>query len=270
MIKLYSLLVVAVLTLVAAADQSKLVVVKQPTNQVYDFSSALKLSDLPNILLAANGLSIDKTPEWKGLKTTNPLSIPKATLLFLVNSKSLNDSFAKQFIPVDEDTTVDLESLKLKLGSNVVTKSFDGIKNDFKSLEDDCSGAMSSVFYTFKVSDAEAEDLAKSINNIVDKFNNLCVVDQKNDLLVYVLSAHEKHIVRRQAEIVGEKNNTNKILNKAEFYSDQYPAMFNLLFWTTLLLAIAIFGISYGMFNIDPGLDTVIYRMTSQRIKKDQ
>lgn len=46
--------------------------------------------------------------------------------------------------------------------------------------------------------------------------------------------------------------------------------MFNLLFWTTLLLAIAIFGISYGMFNIDPGLDTVIYRMTSQRIKKDQ
>lgn len=148
---------------------------------------------------------------------------------------------------------------------------------------------MSSVFYTFKVSDAEAEDLAKSINNIVDKFNNLCVVDQKNDLLVYVLSAHEKHIVRRQvnnfwktlktiyfynlfikAEIVGEKNNTNKILNKAEFYSDQYPAMFNLLFWTTLLLAIAIFGISYGMFNIDPGLDTVIYRMTSQRIKKDQ
>ena len=57
---------------------------------------------------------------------------------------------------------------------------------------------MSSVFYTFKVSDAEAEDLAKSINNIVEKFNHLCVVDQQNDLLVYVLSAHEKHIVRRQ------------------------------------------------------------------------
>jgi hypothetical protein len=60
MIKLYSLLIVATLTQIAASDQSKLIVVKQPSNQVYDYSSPLKLSDLSNIILAANGLSIDK------------------------------------------------------------------------------------------------------------------------------------------------------------------------------------------------------------------
>lgn len=46
--------------------------------------------------------------------------------------------------------------------------------------------------------------------------------------------------------------------------------MFNLLFWTSLILAIAVAGISIAMCSMDPGLDTVIYRMTSQRIKKDQ
>ena len=60
MIKLYSLLIVATLSQIATSDQSKLIVAKQPSNQVYDYSSPLKLSDLPNILLAANGLSIDK------------------------------------------------------------------------------------------------------------------------------------------------------------------------------------------------------------------
>jgi hypothetical protein len=59
------------------------------------------------------------------------------------------------------------------------------------------------------------------------------------------------------------------ITNVAEFYSDQYPAMFNIIFWTSLILAFAVFSISYSMWSMDPGLDTVIYRMTSQRIKKE-
>jgi hypothetical protein len=61
-----------------------------------------------------------------------------------------------------------------------------------------------------------------------------------------------------------------EITNPATFYSDQYPAIFHLIFWTSLVLTLAIFGIAYGMCNMDPGLNTVIYRMTSQRIKKDQ
>jgi renin receptor len=59
------------------------------------------------------------------------------------------------------------------------------------------------------------------------------------------------------------------ITNLAEFYSDQYPAMFNIIFWTSLILGVAVFSIAYSMWSMDPGLDTVIYRMTSQRIKKD-
>jgi len=268
MIKLYSLLIVATLTQIATSDQSKLIVVKQPSNQVYDYSSPLKLSDLSNIILAANGLSIDKTPEWKGLKTTNPLSIPKATILFLVNSNSINDSFASQFVTINEDTALDLPALESKLGADVTVRSFENVTADLKSLENDCSGQLSSVFYVIKVSDTETQDLNHAINSVSEKFNKFCVVDQSNDLLIYVLATSQKHVVKRQAQ-TPKILVTNSILNAAIFYSDQYPAIFNLLFWTSLLIALAVFAIVYGMFNMDPGLDTVIYRMTSQRIKKD-
>ena len=59
------------------------------------------------------------------------------------------------------------------------------------------------------------------------------------------------------------------IVNRAVLYSDNYPVMFHLLFWTSLILGLAVVGIVCGMSSMDPGLDTVIYRMTSQRIKKD-
>jgi renin receptor len=64
---------------------------------------------------------------------------------------------------------------------------------------------------------------------------------------------------------------SNKIIvNKAIFYASNYPAAFNIIFWTSLIIALAVFGSAYMTCSMDPGTDTVIYRMTSQRMKKDQ
>lgn len=50
-----------------------------------------------------------------------------------------------------------------------------------------------------------------------------------------------------------------------------YTAAFQLLFWTTLAIALAVYGVSYAMWNMDPGRDSIIYRMTSaQKYKKDK
>jgi len=58
--------------------------------------------------------------------------------------------------------------------------------------------------------------------------------------------------------------------NIAETYSEDYPAIFNIIFFTMLIISLSIFAIALGMWHIDPGRDSIIYRMTSQRIKKDQ
>ena len=61
----------------------------------------------------------------------------------------------------------------------------------------------------------------------------------------------------------------DSITNKVVFYNVDYPVAFNIIFWTSLVLALAVFGAAYLTCSMDPGTDTVIYRMTSQRMKKD-
>ncbi|OQV24320.1 hypothetical protein BV898_01859 [Hypsibius exemplaris] len=48
-------------------------------------------------------------------------------------------------------------------------------------------------------------------------------------------------------------------------------AAFHLLFWTSLAIALTVWGTAYGMWHMDPGRDSIIYRMTSaQKFKKDK
>ena len=57
--------------------------------------------------------------------------------------------------------------------------------------------------------------------------------------------------------------------NLALDYDELYPAMFNIILWMMILLGIAFFAVSYGIWNMDPGRDSIIYRMTTTRLKKD-
>ncbi|XP_033122593.1 renin receptor-like [Anneissia japonica] len=56
-------------------------------------------------------------------------------------------------------------------------------------------------------------------------------------------------------------------LNVAERDED-FPAFFNIILWMSIILILFIYAVAYGMWYMDPG-DTIIYRMTSQRIKMD-
>lgn len=56
--------------------------------------------------------------------------------------------------------------------------------------------------------------------------------------------------------------------NVATNYPEYYPAMFNILLWFVVIFALAVYAASYMLASMDPG-DTIIYRMTSQRIKME-
>lgn len=58
--------------------------------------------------------------------------------------------------------------------------------------------------------------------------------------------------------------------NVALDYNEDYPAIFNIIFFTMLIISLSVFAIALGTWHMDPGRDSIIYRMTSQRIKKDQ
>lgn len=65
--------------------------------------------------------------------------------------------------------------------------------------------------------------------------------------------------------LLQEKDN----LNLAPAYSENYPVIFNIILWFGVVLAFSLLAISYAIATMDPGRDSIIYRMTSTRIKKD-
>lgn len=270
-LKIYSsfLLVLSVYILHSSAD-SRLVVKQHPSYHEYNYanSGSLRVSDLKEMLLAVNGFSINKLIEWKGLKSTNSLASPKVTLLFLADSEK-TETLSEQSIPINNDALVDFEYLKKYYeSSNGLFRTSESLPtiNELKQLE--CSKTLDSVFYVVRLSEADYEDMEKKINSVVEAFSGNCLVQEKDDLLVYVLATDSNQRVKR--DLGREKRALgSSILNRAILYSDNYPVTFHLIFWTSLILGLAVVGTVCGMYQMDPGLDTVIYRMTSQRIKKD-
>jgi len=263
------ILVLIALTFQQAYGESKLIIKQMPAYFLYDNPKGadLKLSEFKNLILASSGVSINKAIEWSGLKTNDTKMIPKATFLFLANSAKIGNLFSNNInIPLVEDVAADFSYLKdsfngVHRASNIFTSPL--TDNELISnLEKECS--TDSIINVFDETKLNGNDLSQAIEKIVHEYASLCSVDLQNDLVVYVLSTSEKvkNVKKRAAS-------TSTLEQVAIFYSDQYPAMFNLLFWTSLILAVALIGITYGMMNMDPGLDTVIYRMTSNRIKKD-
>eukprot|EP00057_Strongylocentrotus_purpuratus_P025917 XP_011680391.1 PREDICTED: renin receptor [Strongylocentrotus purpuratus] len=63
-------------------------------------------------------------------------------------------------------------------------------------------------------------------------------------------------------------NITPSALNVAPYYDDTFPVFFNIFLWMGVILVVAVVVVTSMLGNMDPG-DSIIYRMTSQRIKID-
>jgi len=72
----------------------------------------------------------------------------------------------------------------------------------------------------------------------------------------------------QQDENDDEKDNRT-IEGTIEAYDPNYPVVVNLTFWVTVVFALATLAASYGIWFMNPGWDSVIYRMTTQRMKFD-
>lgn len=71
---------------------------------------------------------------------------------------------------------------------------------------------------------------------------------------------------KRQAEATPAASNEHGIVDG---YDSNYPVIFNIVLWFTILMLLVLLAISLAIGGMDPGRDSIIYRMTSTRMKKD-
>ncbi|XP_014610254.1 PREDICTED: renin receptor isoform X4 [Polistes canadensis] len=57
--------------------------------------------------------------------------------------------------------------------------------------------------------------------------------------------------------------------NHAKYYSSNYPVIFNIFLWFGVVFVFSLLAICIAIADMDPGRDSIIYRMTSNRMKKD-
>jgi len=84
-------------------------------------------------------------------------------------------------------------------------------------------------------------------------------------------AAPQEHIVvRRQAgPSTTPMPDLNQQFNLASFTDQNYPAAFAIIAGVSIFLALIILFIAVGMWTMDPGKDSIIYRMTTPRLKRD-
>ncbi|KAH7719848.1 Protein R03E1.2 [Aphelenchoides avenae] len=68
---------------------------------------------------------------------------------------------------------------------------------------------------------------------------------------------------------LAEYNVRRKQFNVYAFTSSDYPAIFAIFAGLSIVLAVGVTFIVVGLLTMDPGKDSIIYRMTTTRMKKD-
>jgi len=110
--------------------------------------------------------------------------------------------------------------------------------------------------------------LIEAINRLNDAFNKA----YSGNVLVSIVSSDASHTRRTRSATQGESKNTRAEptdINLAKTYSSNYPVIFNIILWFGVVMVFSLLAIALTIGNMDPGRDSIIYRMTSTRMKKD-
>ncbi|KAL7729318.1 hypothetical protein ACLKA6_008896 [Drosophila palustris] len=96
----------------------------------------------------------------------------------------------------------------------------------------------------------------------------LAAAQKSSDSVLFVQSTDKDASIARSKRDVIQADKKNDF-NLATYYNDDYPVIFNIILWFMVIFGLSLLAICYAIAAMDPGRDSIIYRMTSTRMKKD-
>uniref|UniRef100_A0A8C4LVV9 Renin receptor n=1 Tax=Equus asinus TaxID=9793 RepID=A0A8C4LVV9_EQUAS len=110
--------------------------------------------------------------------------------------------------------------------------------------------------------------LADALQKFADDMYNLYGGNAVVELVT--IKSFDTSVVRKTRTILeAEQASPSSPYNLAYKYNLEYPVVFNMVLWIMIALALAVIITSYNIWNMDPGYDSIIYRMTNQKIRMD-
>ncbi|KAH8232308.1 hypothetical protein KR032_003971, partial [Drosophila birchii] len=99
--------------------------------------------------------------------------------------------------------------------------------------------------------------------------SRLLAASQKSSDSVLFVQSTEKDVAVSRAKRDALAADASNPFNLATYYNSDYPVIFNIILWFMVVFGLSLLAICYAIAAMDPGRDSIIYRMTSTRIKKD-
>ncbi|ELW65782.1 Renin receptor [Tupaia chinensis] len=111
--------------------------------------------------------------------------------------------------------------------------------------------------------------LADALQKFADDMYNLYGGNAVVELVT--VKSFDTSLVRKTRTILEAKQakTSTSPYNLAYQYNFEYSVVFNMVLWIMIALALAVIITSYNIWNMDPGYDSIIYRMTNQKIRMD-
>ncbi|XP_050318294.1 ATPase H(+)-transporting accessory protein 2 [Bactrocera neohumeralis] len=240
--------------------------------------TVLPSEQVGDVIKAARGLGVSDTADFPGLVINDPFGLPQKAVVvdvvglnelplseenisYKIDGKSVQASLDDLKLTSNEDSSdcaINISNFKENELSNCVLKSdkeFVYAKIDLSNLKDD----------------AEKSKVISALTNELVNLQRQIEGDASSQSLLAVIVSHEddknSNLSRKRREtIAGSTTNT---YNLAAYYDQNYPVIFNIILWFMVALGLSLLAVCYAIADMDPGRDSIIYRMTSTRMKKD-
>lgn len=258
----------------------------------FPVSQDTPMVDIPELMTSLQGTFLDKNPLMLDAAVDNNMfDVHSEFDVFRKLSNSLRrmsdrlldlDSVAQNHntgtlngsIPTDLSLMGELQLIQDVLGTvradggkMVETKTPDMYSFTVKGLKD--------VVDTHGAGSTQAADASQFVTDFLHQMTDQFRTLYKNNVVVEILMVRPgEGLVRKTRSLMAEDASGPSVISKSPYnvaldYDENYPVAFNIILWLMILLAIAIYAIAYSIWNMDPGRDSIIYRMTTTRLKRD-
>ncbi|XP_046632601.1 renin receptor-like [Daphnia pulicaria] len=269
----------------------------------------LNTSELPKIISTAMGHTTPSGDSWNGLTVLNPFNYPEVAVAVVVegvqslqlseprypleitsNLDQVKDDFTSILgqVVFDENDLYSGETQKIlalqKLNKKDVAvlqflKDIDVLmdlkhkvlaKSVFKTVWIRLNGLddIISVYGQDSEQALEAVTILKSaLGELQDALENTY-----GDRFILTAITNERIRIREKRSTTSNAKANSELywkLNLSKRYGSDYSSIFNILLWTSVFLIAALISTAVFICTLDPGRDSIIYRMTTQRIKKE-
>nr|CAH7736821.1 unnamed protein product [Callosobruchus chinensis] len=119
----------------------------------------------------------------------------------------------------------------------------------------------------------EAMEAKQLLSDVIMQLNAAFSKVYGDNALITVITSDTSHTRKArsilQAAAPKEDGDDKTTYNLASYYNKDYPVIFNIILWFGVMMVFSLLAICIAIGNMDPGRDSIIYRMTSTRMKKD-